>query len=84
MVERSFGQVSGLGVSPPWRSAYDRCDAVTAVGFQVPVLISLHVAMRPFPLSATGKGLLVGLTAVAGSFALGWLVKTRTTLGRQL
>ena len=33
---------------------------------QVPVLISLHIAMRPFPLPAAVKGLLVGLTAVAG------------------
>ena len=63
-----------------------RCGEASYLAFmlQVPVLISLHIAMRPVPLPATGKGLLVGLTAVAGSFALAWLLKTRTALGRQL
>ena len=35
-----------------------------ALMLQVPVLISLHIAMRPFPLPAAVRGLLVGLTAV--------------------
>jgi hypothetical protein len=50
----------------------------------VPVLISFHIAMRPVPVPATVKGLVVGLSAVAVSFALGWLLKSRTALGRVL
>ena len=63
-----------------------RCGEASYLAFmlQVPVLISLHIALRPTPLPATVKGLVVGLTAVAVSFALGWLVKTRTALGKLL
>ncbi len=63
-----------------------RCGQVSYLAFmlQVPVLISLHIAMRPVPVPATVKGLVVGLTAVAVSFALGWLLKSRTALGKVL
>jgi peptidoglycan/LPS O-acetylase OafA/YrhL len=63
-----------------------RCGQVSYLAYmlQVPVLISLHIAMRPAPLPATLKGLLVGLTAVVVSFAMGWLLRSRTALGRVL
>jgi hypothetical protein len=41
------------------------------------VLISLAVALRPVPVIAEVKALVVALGAVAGSFALGWLLISR-------
>jgi hypothetical protein len=48
------------------------------------VLLTLAIAARPLPLPATAKALLVGGLAVVASFGLGWLLTTRTRLGRIL
>lgn len=41
------------------------------------MLIGLAVALRPVPLIAEAKALVVAVGAVAGSFALGWLLISR-------
>lgn len=49
---------------------------------QGPVLIVLAVAMRPLPLPAEVKAPVLGAAAIAGCFFLGWLLVTRTRVGR--
>jgi Acyltransferase family len=49
---------------------------------QVPVLLSLEIAARPFPWPPLVKAVLVGMLAVAASFCLGWLLVKRTRLGK--
>ncbi|GAA2096731.1 acyltransferase [Microlunatus panaciterrae] len=58
--------------------------AYAAYMLQVPVLLSLEIAARPLPLPAIVKALSVGVLAVAGSFWFGWLLVSRTKLGRLL
>jgi hypothetical protein len=58
--------------------------AYAAYMLQVPVLLTLAIAARPLPVPATAKALVVGGGAVMVSFALGWLLTTRTKLGRIL
>ena len=58
--------------------------AFAAYMLQVPVLIGLEIAARPLPLPGFVKGVLVGALAVAGSFWLGWLLVSRTKLGKIL
>ena len=48
------------------------------------VLIGLMIAMRPIGVPAEIKALAVAGLGVAGSFALAWLLVTRTPLGRVL
>jgi Acyltransferase family len=61
------------------RSAYG------AFMLQGPVLIGCALALRPVPLPAEVKALLVGTAAVAGSFALTWLLIRRVPMvGRVL
>jgi fucose 4-O-acetylase-like acetyltransferase len=57
----------------PWvsRSAYG------AFMMQGPVLIGFAVALRPIPLPAEIKALVVAVGSVAGSFALAWLLISR-------
>jgi hypothetical protein len=51
---------------------------------QGPVLIALALALRPLAAPAEIKALAVAVAGVAGSFALAWLVVTRTRLARIL
>ena len=48
------------------------------------VLVGLMVAMRPVDVPAEVKALTVACLGVAGSFALAWLLVSRTRLGRVL
>jgi hypothetical protein len=47
---------------------------------QGPVLLGCALALRSVPLPAEVKALLVGTAAVAGSFALAWLLIRRVPL----
>jgi hypothetical protein len=51
---------------------------------QGPVLIALALALRPLAVPAEVKALAVAAAGTAGSFALAWLLVTRTRLGRIL
>ena len=46
------------------------------------VLTGLMIAMRPLGVPAEIKALTVASLGVAGSFALAWVLVTRTPLGR--
>jgi peptidoglycan/LPS O-acetylase OafA/YrhL len=46
------------------------------------VLLALMIAMRPIGVPAEVKALVVAGLGVAGSFALAWVLATRTLLGR--
>jgi acyltransferase-like protein len=48
------------------------------------VLIGLMIGMRPVPVAAEFKALTVACLGVAGSFALSWVITSRTRLGRVL
>ena len=48
------------------------------------MLIGLQLALRPLGLPAEVKALTVALAGTASSFALAWLLVTRTPLGRVL
>jgi hypothetical protein len=48
---------------------------------QAPVLFALALALRPLAVPAEIKALAVAAAGVAGSFALAWLLVTRTRLG---
>ena len=58
--------------------------AYAAYLLQVPVLLSLEIAMRPAPLPALAKVVLVAGVSVVASFWLGWLLVERTPLRRVL
>ena len=49
---------------------------------QGPVLIVLAVAMRPLPAPAEVKAPVLAAAAIGGCFFLGWLLVTRTRVGR--
>jgi hypothetical protein len=51
---------------------------------QGPVLIALALVLRPLALPAEVKALAVAAAGVGASFALAWLLVTRTRLGRIL
>jgi glucan biosynthesis protein C len=65
-----------LGRSVRWGPTLSRC-AYGAFMLQAPVLIGLAVALRPLPLIAEAKAVLVAAAGVAGSFALAWLLIRR-------
>lgn len=56
--------------------------AFAAFFIQGPVLIVLAVAARPLPFPAEVKAFLVAAVAIAVSFGAGWLLTTRTGVGR--
>ncbi|WP_033440514.1 acyltransferase family protein [Saccharothrix sp. NRRL B-16314] len=58
--------------------------AFAAFFIQGPVLIVLAVAARPLPFPAEVKAFLVAAIAILVSFGVGWLLATRTRLGRFL
>ena len=93
MVEATLvvaGSLLLVAVAQRSLTSTSRLSAGTARGayaayiLQVPVLLTLAIAARPLPLPATAKALLVGGLAVVASFGLGWLLTTRTKLGRIL
>jgi hypothetical protein len=59
-------------------------SAFAAYILQGPVLIGLALALRPADLPAEIKALVVACIGVAGSFALGWVLISRTRLNRIL
>jgi hypothetical protein len=70
---------------PP--GALRRAMARSAYGaffLQGVVLIGLMIALRPLPVPAELKALAVAGLGVAGSFALAWVLVSRTRLGRVL
>jgi hypothetical protein len=48
------------------------------------VLIALMIALRPIGVPAEIKAVIVASLGVAGSFALAWVLVTRTRVGRIL
>ena len=56
--------------------------AHAAFMLQVPVLLSLEIATRPFPLATAGQSVLLGTLAIADSMSLGWLLVKRTPFGK--
>jgi hypothetical protein len=69
------------GPSGPLRRAMAR-SAYAAFLLQGVVLTGLMIAMRPVGVPAEIKALTVACLGVAGSFALAWVLVTRTRLGR--
>ena len=68
-----------------WAAPAISRSAYAAFMVQVLVLIGLAVALRPAPLPAEMKALVVASGGVAGSFALAWLLLTRVRpIGRIL
>lgn len=81
-----FGPVWLLGVAQwlldrqlPWAGPAVSRSAYGAFMLQGPVLIGLALALRPVPFPAEIKALLVAAAAVAGSFALAWLLISRVS-----
>ena len=56
--------------------------AYAAFLFQGIPLIVAALVLRPFDMPLEVKALLVAVGGIAGSFALGWILVTRTRLGR--
>jgi Acyltransferase family len=82
-----FGAVWLLGVAQrhldrrlPLVGPAARRSAYGAFMLQGPVLLGFALALRPVPLPAEVKALLVGTAAVTGSFALAWLLIRRVPL----
>ncbi|HEU5145000.1 MAG TPA: acyltransferase, partial [Dermatophilaceae bacterium] len=75
-----FGPVWALGLAqhrlgrPLWQDARLSSTAYAAFMVQGLVLIGLAVALRPTPLPAEVKALLVAGLGVVGSFTLGWVL----------
>jgi hypothetical protein len=78
LAQRRFGRPPGPLGAALVRSAFG------AFLLQGPVLIGLMIAMRPIGVPAEGKALTVACLGVIGSFALSWLLVSRTRLGRVL
>jgi hypothetical protein len=60
-----------------WAGPVTVRSAYGAFVLQAPVLIGLAIVLRPVPLPAEVKALVVGAAGVAGSFALAWLLISR-------
>lgn len=87
----TFGPIWMLGVAqrrlarPLWRGTQLSRTAYAAFIIQGVVLIGLAVAVRPVPLTAEVKAVVVALGGVVGSFALAWTMISRLPgLGRVL
>jgi len=75
-----FAQRRLRGRHPVWHRL--RRSSFAAFILQGPVLILLSVALRPVAVPAEAKALVVIVGGLAGCFTLGWLLVTRTRLGR--
>ncbi|HEY6687055.1 MAG TPA: acyltransferase [Propionibacteriaceae bacterium] len=81
-----FGPVWLLGVAQRrlnrsfrWASPVISRSSYGAFMLQGPVLIALAIALRPLPLPAEVKALIVAAGGVVGSFALAWLLISRVS-----
>jgi len=72
-----------LGTRRPVAASAERA-AFAAYIVQGPVLLGLAVALRAMPVPALVKAVTVGGVGVVASFSLGWLLVSRTWLGRIL
>jgi hypothetical protein len=72
-----------LDATGPLRRAAAR-SSYLAFMLQGPVLVALALALRPVGASGDVKALVVAALGVVGSFALAWVLVTRTRLGRVL
>jgi hypothetical protein len=72
-----------LGRRLRWGAALGR-SAYGAFVVQGPILIGLAVVLRPLPLPAEVKALIVAAGGVATSFALAWLLVTRVPFIRRI
>jgi hypothetical protein len=79
-----FGPVWLLGVAQrrlnrsfEWARPVISRSAYGAFMLQGPVLLGLAIALRPLPLPAEVKALLVAVGGIVGSFALAWLLISR-------
>ena len=79
-----FGPVWLLGVAQQrlnrsfrWARLVISRSSYGAFMLQGPVLIALAIALRPLPLPAEVKALIVAAGGVVGSFALSWLLVSR-------
>ncbi len=80
-----LGAAQGHLNQPPTRRGRARArSAFGAYILQGPVLIGLALALRSVDLPGEIKALLVACLGVVGSFALSWLLVSRTPLGRIL
>jgi hypothetical protein len=59
-------------------------SAFAAFVLQGPIIIGLEIALRPLGVPAEVKTFGVACAAVAGSFALAWVLVSRTPVGRIL
>lgn len=59
-------------------------SAFAAFVLQGPIIIGLQIALRPLAITAELKALSVACAAVVGSFALAWVLVSRTLVGRIL
>ena len=59
-------------------------SAFAAFVLQGPIIIALQFALRPLGVPAEVKALTVACAAVTGSFALAWVLVSRTPVGRVL
>lgn len=75
-----FAQRRFSSVRPVWHRL--RRSSFAAFILQGPVLILLAVALRPIGAPAELKALVVLAGGLAGCFTLGWLLVTRTRVGR--
>jgi hypothetical protein len=78
VAQRRLERPLGRGIKALARSSYG------AFILQGPVLIGLMLVLRPLSLPAEAKGLIVASAGVAGSFALAWVLVTRTPVARIL
>ncbi|WP_051399993.1 acyltransferase family protein [Haloechinothrix halophila] len=85
-----FGSVWLLGIAQQRliRGGKVRDSAIrssfAAFVLQGPVLIMLAIALRPMPAPAEVKAPLVGAIGIVACFGLGWILISRTKLGRLL
>ncbi len=85
-----FGSVWLLGMAQQYLTSGGRIrdgairSSFAAFVLQGPVLIMLALAMRPLPAPAEVKAPLVGALGIVVCFGLGWLLVSRTKLGRLL
>ncbi|MDT0201935.1 acyltransferase [Nocardioides sp. AE5] len=75
-----FAQRHLDGTGPIWRRL--QRSSFAAFILQGPVLIGLAVAFRPLPLIAEVKAATLLVTGLVASFALGWLLVSRTRIGK--
>lgn len=85
-----FGSIWLLALAQQWltRRGTVRENAIrsafAAFVLQGPVLIMLAIALRPMPAPAEVKAPLVGAIGIVACFGLGWILISRTKLGRLL